>query len=135
MQAPDPLLEERRRSIREALTTIDGKLSAIRANSASVEEALYQMLQDALFALQDETQRKMNALLSADLELRRQLQALDWHSSFVGIMQHTLPPMSFVSAWEKHTALKASLHVQVRCYSQALDAATALTVTRNLYLT
>ncbi len=113
----DPLLEERKRSIREALATIDGKLAAIRANSAAVEEALYQKLQDALFQLQDETQRKMNALLSADLELRRQMHQLDWTQSFVGIMQQTLPPMTFISAWEKHCALKSSLYAQVRTAS------------------
>ena len=61
--------------------------SASQANSASVEEALYQKLQEALFQLQEESQRKLNLLLSEELELRRQMQQIDWSESFVTIMQ------------------------------------------------
>jgi hypothetical protein len=39
------MLEDRRRSIRSTLKAIDEKLRAVQANSASVEEALYQKLQ------------------------------------------------------------------------------------------
>ena len=77
-RAADPLLEERRASVREALASIDKKLEAIQANSHAVEEELYARMQAAMFQLQDETQRKMNALLSEELELRRQLGQIEW---------------------------------------------------------
>ena len=43
----------------------------VKKNSALVEETVYQMLQEALFQLQDETQRKLNMMLGEELELRR----------------------------------------------------------------
>lgn len=123
-QEADPLLDERRRSIKDALTMIDNKLAAIQSNSASVEEELYARMQAAMFALQDETQRKMNALLSEELELRRQLGAIDWNESFVKVMQETLPPMTFISAWERHAGLKSGLYAALggRVSTSALDA-------------
>ena len=53
------------------------KLKAIQENSAAVEEALYAAMQAAMFQLQDETQRKLNVLLSEELELRRQERRLE----------------------------------------------------------
>jgi hypothetical protein len=95
------------------LKTIDDKLQAVQSNSATVEEALYQKLQDALYQLQDATQRKMNVLLSEELELRRQLQQIEWSETFIRVMQETLPPMSFISAWERHAALRSHLYAQL----------------------
>ncbi len=43
------MLEDRRRAIRNTLKAIDDKLRAVQANSASVEEALYQKLQVSLY--------------------------------------------------------------------------------------
>jgi len=106
----DPLLDERKRSILEALRNADAKLTAIQANSQAIEEELFQRMQTAMFQLQDETQRKTNALLSEELELRRQLGQIDWNESFVRIMQESLPPMTFVSAWERHAKLKTNLY-------------------------
>jgi TLD len=108
-EAPNPHVTSQRRHIRDNLSAIDAKLSAIQANSAAVEEALYARMQAALYQLQDETQKKMNLLLSEELELRRQLGQLDWTDSFVSMMRETLPPMSFISAWERHSTLQASL--------------------------
>lgn len=112
-QEPDPLLEERKRAIRETLRAIDDKLKTVQTNSAAVEEALYQKLQDALQQLQGETQKKLNLLLSEELELRRQLQLIEWTDSFVPVMQQSLPPMSFIAAWEKHAALRSALYSQI----------------------
>ena len=109
-QEPDTMLEERRRAIRETLRGIDDKLRAVQSNSSSVESALYDALQSALGTLQEETQRKMNLLLAEELELRRQLAAIDWAESFVGTMQQTLPPMSFIAGWERHVAFRGQLY-------------------------
>jgi hypothetical protein len=106
----DPLLEERKRAIRETLRAVDEKLRAVQANSATVEEALYARLQEALGQLQHETQRKLNLLLSEELELRRQLHMIEWTDSFVPVLQQGLPPMSFIAAWERHTSVRSSLY-------------------------
>lgn len=112
-QEPDPLLEERKRAIKDTLRAIDDKLKTVQTNSATVEEALYQKLQDALQQLQTETQKKLNLLLSEELELRRQLQLIEWTDSFVPVMQQSLPPMSFIAAWEKHAAIRSALYSQI----------------------
>jgi hypothetical protein len=109
-RAPDALLEERRRSIGEALVAIDGKLKAIQANSAAVEDELYKAMQAAMFQLQDETQKKMNVLLSEELELRRQLGQLSWVDGFLAAAADSLPPMSFVETWTRAKALRAGLY-------------------------
>ena len=109
----DPLLEERKKGLRDVLRHIDTRLQAVQANSASVEEALYAKLQAALFSLQEQTQKKMSLLLSEELELRRQLQQIEWTESFASVMQESLPPMTFVSAWERHAALRSQLYSQL----------------------
>lgn len=106
----DSLLDERKRSIHDALRLVDDKLASIQGNSKAVEDALYARMQEAVFALQDATQKKMNALLSEELELRRQLGQIGWIESFVTTMQETLPPMSFISAWERHVAVRSSMY-------------------------
>lgn len=119
----DPLLEERKRSISDALKQVDEKLSSIQANSKAVEDALYARMQEAIFALQDATQKKMNALLSEELELRRQLGQIAWIEGFVTTMQETLPPMTFITAWERHAAVRAGMYAALggRISTRALD--------------
>jgi hypothetical protein len=107
---PDALLETRKSSVADALRMVDDKLAAIQANSKAVEDALYACMQEAIFSLQDATQKKMNALLSEELELRRQAGQIAWLESFAGVMQTTLPPMTFISAWERHVAARAALY-------------------------
>ena len=74
--------DERLEACRELLTQrrsiINDKLAEVQNNSKLVEESLYTMLQDALFSLQDETQRKLNMLLGEELEIRRRLAHIDW---------------------------------------------------------
>jgi len=122
-RAADPLFEDRKKSVNTALATIDVKLAEIQANSRSIEEDLYAKLQAAMFQLQEETQRKMNALLSEELELRRQLGQIDWAEGFTTTLQETLPPMTFVSAWERQMALKDSLYASLggKVSTKALD--------------
>lgn len=122
-KAADPLFEDRKKSINTALATIDVKLAEIQANSRSIEEDLYAKLQAAMFQLQEETQRKMNALLSEELELRRQLGQIDWAEGFTTTLQETLPPMTFVSAWERQMAFKESLYTSLggKVSTKALD--------------
>lgn len=122
-KASDPLFEDRKNSVNSALASIDIKLAEIQANSRSIEEDLYAKLQAAMFQLQEETQRKMNALLSEELELRRQLGQIEWAEGFTTTLQETLPPMTFVSAWERQMALKESLYSSLggKVSTRALD--------------
>ena len=77
-QRRDPTLESVKAQIKEQLSVLNQKLGQVKKNSALVEEAIYQILQEALFQLQDETQRKLNMLLGEELELRRRFAHIEW---------------------------------------------------------
>lgn len=53
-------------------------LAKVNLNFANVEEKIYQALKDAIAQLQQETKKKVSALLSVELELRRRLEQIEW---------------------------------------------------------
>lgn len=59
--------------------------------------------------LQGLTQQKLTALLGDELELRRQLQQIEWVESFAGSAAAALPASRFLSIWRAHAALRAEL--------------------------
>ena len=67
------------------------------------------MLQDLLFRLQDETQAKLSSLLSEEMELRRQLEQLDWMESSLTKQERAMGPMSFLQALARHADVRAEL--------------------------
>ena len=106
--------DERLEACRELLTQrrgiINDKLAEVQNNSKLVEESLYTMLQDALFSLQDETQRKLNMLLGEELEIRRRLAHIDWSEDCLSRFRAELGPPDFVHAWRNHRTVRKSLY-------------------------
>ena len=106
--------DERLQACRELLaqrrSVINDKLAEIQNNSKLVEESLYAMLQDALFSLQDETQRKLNILLGEELEIRRRLAHIDWAEGCLSRFRSELGPPDFVHAWRNHRTVRKSLY-------------------------
>ncbi len=86
-QKENAAVEERKRAIVETITALDARMKEVQANSNAVEEAIYQKLEEVLFQLQDETARKVSVLLSEDMELRRQLEYLNWTDAFVHVLE------------------------------------------------
>lgn len=60
----DPLLDGRRQSVMTQLSIIDERLKEVNRNSGEIEERIYQLLREALFQLQTETQRKVSYKLN-----------------------------------------------------------------------
>jgi len=110
---PEPLLEERRRSIREGLRRITGKLESVRSNSEMVYEEVCKRMQAALERLDTLTKRKTAVLLSEELELRRQLRQIASSESMVPHLQEALQPTAFVEAWEAHQTMRRELISQM----------------------
>ena len=120
----DPLLDERKRSIDKAVAAISAKVEAVQANHKATEDAIYAQMQRVLQQLNSATEAKIAVLLAEELELRRQKEQIDWTESFVGVLADTLPPMSFISAWDKHTAMRSTLYTQAgggAAYAAASD--------------
>ena len=102
----DERLEACRAQLASRRTTINEKLTEVQKNSALVEEQLYTMLQDALFQLQDETQRKLNVLLGEELEIRRRVAHIDWSEECLSRFRTELGPPDFVHAWRNHRSVR-----------------------------
>ena len=103
-QRRDPKLEAVKGQIKEQLSALNDKLTQVKKNSALVEETVYQMLQEALFQLQDETQRKLNMLLGEELELRRRFAHIEWAEELERNRNDMAPP-DFIHSWSNHQQL------------------------------
>lgn len=75
-------------------------------NASYVEERIYQVLQEALLQLQEETQKKMSYLIGDQLELKRQYDQIQWMESFLKYQQEVLTPSDYLNAWSKHMGLR-----------------------------
>ena len=106
----DERLEACRAQLASRRNVINEKLKEVQSNSALVEEQLYTMLQDALFQLQDETQRKLNVLLGEELEIRRRVAHIDWSENCLKRFRSELGPPDFVHAWRNHRQIRKNLY-------------------------
>ena len=68
------------------------------------------MLQEALFQLQDETQRKLNMLLGEELELRRRFAHIEWAEGRLERNRNEMAPPDFIHSWENHQILRKRMY-------------------------
>ena len=120
-QKEDPVLSARSAHIGERLRNVDLKLREVNKNSAAVEEQIYQMLQDALFELQDETQRKVSMLLGEEIELRRQQEQVQWMEDFLVHQREQATQVDFLAAWKHHLQLRDSNHDRAESQASVLQ--------------
>ena len=78
----------------------------INANAIQVEERIYQILQDALKMLQEETQKKMSYLIGDQIEIKRQYEQMQWLQSFLRYQQDILTPADYLNSWSRHLMLR-----------------------------
>jgi hypothetical protein len=52
----------------------------------------------------------MAILLGEEIELRRQLEQMEWLETFLKIQQVTLSPTEFLYAWNRHMKIRGDLH-------------------------
>jgi hypothetical protein len=119
---PEPLLEERKRSINEGIRRISSKLEQVKTNSDAVYTEVCKRMQTVLEHLEDLTRRKTAVLLSEELELRRQLKQMQSSEALIPHLQDALQPTAFVEAWESHQAMRREMISQM---SGSTSAATA----------
>jgi len=105
----DPILAVRQEEIKSQLRAVDAKLRDVNRNAAMVEERIYKMLQEALFRLQDITQNKMSSLLAEEVELRRQLQQMEWMEAYLDLQREGASQVDFLNGWKCHVQLRADL--------------------------
>lgn len=106
----DPLLLARRQAIASQLSAVDERIGAVRSQAAEVEEHLYALLHNAMRELQDRTNDKLNELTSSRVELRRQMQYVQWMEGFLQYEREHMSKLDFLRAYERHLALRAEVH-------------------------
>ncbi|KAM3142405.1 hypothetical protein pb186bvf_005562 [Paramecium bursaria] len=102
----DPLIEKRKNQLAELLQQIDLKIKDVNKNASYVENRIYQILQEALLQLQEETQKKMSYLIGDQLELKRQYDQIQWMESFLKYEQEVLAPQDYLTSWSRHVGLR-----------------------------
>ena len=70
----DSTLLTRKETIKEQIKRVDARVREVKSNASAIEENIYQLLQEALVQLQEESQKKILMLTSEEMELRRQLR-------------------------------------------------------------
>jgi len=117
----DPLLDQRKAALAQLLGRVDERLQQLKQCSEDVEARIYKLLGDALLQLQEEHQKKVSALLSAQLELKRQSEEVAWVEGFLEYQRGVLSPPLFLQAWERHLSHRGDL----RSADQAVELPSA----------
>ena len=102
----DEDLNTRKQAILEQVKMIDSRIAEVKSNASTVEESIYQLLQEALVQLQEESQKKILMLTAEEMELRRQLRKVQQEEDFMQKEQEQLKPLPFLSSWVQHQKLR-----------------------------
>lgn len=79
----DNLLSGKKAWLEQQLTDVDETLREINLNYATCHETLTSAYQNSVSQLQSMTKQKLDCILSAELELRRQYEQVLWGESFI----------------------------------------------------
>eukprot|EP01105_Mastigella_eilhardi_P016383 TRINITY_DN3742_c0_g1_i1.p1 TRINITY_DN3742_c0_g1~~TRINITY_DN3742_c0_g1_i1.p1 ORF type:complete len:285 (+),score=73.89 TRINITY_DN3742_c0_g1_i1:1000-1854(+) len=101
----DPAVHARKRALQAQLQRIRTLSEDISRNSQQVEDNIYQLLREALFRLQVQVQLKKSTLLSYQIEVERQLEAIEKLDTLLEKEKECLPPVLFLHAWQRHLNL------------------------------
>lgn len=105
----DPLIESRQGVIEEKLKMINNRIVDIERNSDAVEKAIRQCMEEALKHLGRETKGKITTLRGEELELKRQVEHINWAEAFLCQQRRLLNPVEFLNSWNHHKILRTEL--------------------------
>ena len=104
----DPALDKKKKNLNSLITVAETKLKDINRKSSEVEEQLYEIMQRALKQLENITKGKMSLLMSDHIELKRQLDEIQWMEKFIKYEFEVLSPNDFLLSWERHMNFRKS---------------------------
>ena len=102
----DTNLDKKKKTLNSMMTISETKLKDINRKSTEVEEQLYDIMQKALKMLENITKFKMSLLMSDHIELKRQLDEIQWMEKFIKYEFEVLSPNDFLLSWERHMACR-----------------------------
>lgn len=115
----DPLLEQKKMTLKQFLTQLDDRITEVKHNAEQVEGRIYKALQEVLLQLQQETQGKISSLISAEMEVKRQLEEISWIECFLKYQQEILSPAHFMVAWGRHNDLRGEVFTSEELFELA----------------
>ena len=101
------IVEERRKTIRAQLTSIDRRMAQVNLNHEKCQDHIYEIVQRAVQVLHEETQSKLSALLSDEVELQRQIEYYAWMEAFLNYQKSCINPVEFLQTFKSHSSLLA----------------------------
>ena len=116
------IVEERRRTIQTQLSSIDRRMTSVKANHERSQDEIYEIVQRAVQVLHEETQSKLSALLSDDADLRRQLEYYAWMEAFLNYQKTCVNPVEFLNTFKNHSAILAQAPSEIVDASQNVRA-------------
>jgi hypothetical protein len=106
LKEADPQLDKKKKNLNSMMTISETKLKDINRKSTEVEEQLYEIMQKALKMLEHITKFKMSLLMSDHIELKRQLDEIQWMEKFIKYEFEVLSPNDFLLSWERHNIFR-----------------------------
>ncbi len=88
------------------LKTIEQQRFDVTRNAEEMETYLRELFKTALVNLHDITQLKMSALLSAEAEMRRRVEELEWMNQFITYQKEMVAPVPFLDSFQHHNLTK-----------------------------
>lgn len=101
------IIEERKKTINAQLGSIERRMQQVNTNHEKAQDHIYEIVQRAVQVLYEETQSKLSALLSDEVELRRQLEYYTWMDSFLSYQQSCVNPVEFLQIFHCHSSILA----------------------------
>mmetsp|Transcript_23867 Transcript_23867/g.47489 ORF Transcript_23867/g.47489 Transcript_23867/m.47489 type:complete len:776 (+) Transcript_23867:107-2434(+) len=128
-------MESMKLAIQGNLKSLDDKVRLVNMSFASGEEAIMQAAKDAMAQLKSVRERKINALMAAEAELRRKVKELDDVEDYLFAQMDIAAPINFLRIWKSHVEKRKKLSgagdpksVLVREIQQIAEVATDIQV-------
>lgn len=99
-------MDKKKKNLNSMMTVAETKLKDINRKSTEVEDQLYEIMQKALKMLENITKFKMSMLMSDHIELKRQLDEIQWMEKFIKYEYEVLSPNDFLLSWERHQTFR-----------------------------
>lgn len=106
---PDALIQSRQNVIKDRVKLIRDRITEIENNSKTIEQQIRQCMEIALAQVAKERKQKVKTLSGEELELKRQLEHIDWAEGFLCQQRNMLDPVDFLNAWNHHKLLRTEL--------------------------
>ena len=97
------VVEERRTTINAQLGSIHERMTAVRAGHERCSRQIYQLVSATLQALHDETHSKLCALLSDEVELKRQLNFYEWMEKHLQYQKGSVGILELMKLYDSHS--------------------------------